>query len=176
LSNILFFGIRVLHTWSDSIGGPPPRSWDIFGEVARWVLTVLMFWIIYRLLPNATPGRRGRVALIAALVATVGWQAAQWGYARFMSGSPHYGLVYGSVAGVVLTLMWLYLSSTIILLGAETAAAWEETRAAAQGEAKPTQDKPDDEGAALPESGPAAADEVREVVVNDKAKTEEHSS
>jgi hypothetical protein len=68
-------------------------------------------------------------------------------------------------------MMWLYTSSMVILLGAEVSAAYLETRAAARGEAKPTQDKVEDAGQALPQEGPAAAPlvEVRTVSENGSA-------
>jgi hypothetical protein len=60
----------------------------------------------------------------------------------------------------------------VILLGAEASAAYLETRAAARGEAKPTQDKAEDTGQSLPQEGPSAAPvvEVR-TVTKDQSKT-----
>ena len=121
--------------------------WDIVGRLVAWLLTVFMFWMIYRFLPNSKAGHRGRLALGSALVAAVGWEAAKWAFTSYLGSAAKYGAIYGSVAGVVLTLMWLYLSSTILLLGAEAAAVYEETKAAAQGEAKPTRPRP---GVAVP--------------------------
>ncbi len=167
LSTIVTLGLSALHVWSDNnrvLDGAYPGAWDLIGLLARLLLTLLMFWTIYRFLPNADHGRRGRIAFGSALFATVAFEAARLLFTRFLSTSPRYGLVYGSVAGVVLTLMWLYISSSIILLGAEISAAWEETRAAMLGEAKPTQPNPEDEGVALPESGPAAAPDAKVVV------------
>ena len=121
--------------------------WDIVGRLVAWLLTVFMFWMIYRFLPNSKAGHRGRLALGSALVAAVGWEAAKWAFTSYLGSAAKYGAIYGSVAGVVLTLMWLYLSSTILLLGAEAAAVYEETKAAARGDDKPTQPRP---GAAAP--------------------------
>ncbi len=180
LSTAISLGLTAFRAWSDThrvLGGAHPAAWSLLGQALSWLLTLFMFWTIYRFLPNAAHGRRGRIALGSALVASIAWEAAKILFARFLSGSPRYGLVYGSVAGIVLTLMWLYISSSIILFGAEVTAAWEETRAALLGEAKPTQPKPEDEGAALPEVGPAAAP-VAEVVVDNKVpdKTETSST
>ena len=116
--------------------------WNLVGRLVAWLLTVFMFWMIYRFLPNAKSGHRGRIALGSALVAAVGWEAAKWAFTSYLGSAAKYGAIYGSVAGVVLTLMWLYLSSTILLLGAEAAAVYEETKAAARGEDKPTRPRP----------------------------------
>ena len=167
LSSVAAFGLAQLQTLLSRVSDTHPESWTLIGRMVSFLLTLLAFWMVYRFLPNAEHGRRGRVALIAALVASVGFEAAKYGYAHFIGNSSHYGVVYGSTAGIVLTLMWLYISSSVILLGAEVAAAYEETRAAAMGEAKPTLDKPEDDGAALPESGAAAAKEVQVVIENE---------
>lgn len=164
LSSLASFGLTNLQRLTGQIGETHPAAWAVLGYVLGFLLSLGMFWTIYRFLPNAEHGRRGRVALIAAMVAAVGFEAAKYGYQHFLANSSHYGVVYGSTAGIVLTLMWLYISSSVILLGAEVAAAYEETRAAALGEAKPTLDKPEDDGDALPESGAAAAKDVKVVI------------
>jgi hypothetical protein len=109
-------------------------------------------------------------------VASIGWEIAKWAFARFLSDTARYGAVYGSVGSVIITMMWLYTSSMVILLGAEAAAAYLETRAAARGEAKPTQDRPEDTGKSLPSDGPAAAPEVEVRTVREDGTTTEHSA
>ncbi len=172
LSSVATFGLTLVQGWTKHLGETDPWGWIVLSRALSFLLTLAMFWTIYRFLPNAEHGRRGRVALIAAFVAAFGFEGAKFTYAHFIGNSSHYGLVYGSTAGIVLTLMWLYISSSVILLGAEVAAAYEETRAAALGETKPTLPKVEDEGAALPESGAAAAKEVRQVVVDAEPKHE----
>jgi uncharacterized BrkB/YihY/UPF0761 family membrane protein len=49
-----------------------------------------------------------------------------------MGNLGRYETTYGSVAGIVLTLLWIYFSSQIILAGAEAASAFETTCAAAR--------------------------------------------
>ncbi len=145
LSSAASFGLTNLQKLTGKISETPPFVWSVLGYGIGFLLSLGMFWTIYRFLPNAERGRRGRVALIAAIVAAVGFEGAKFAYAHFIGNSSHYGVVYGSTAGIVLTLMWLYISSSVILLGAEVAAAYEETRAARLGEAKPTQDDPEDD-------------------------------
>jgi membrane protein len=63
----------------------------------------------------------------AALLASIGWELAKFAFVHFLSNVGRYNRTYGSVAGVMLTMMWIYLASLIMLLGAEAAAAYEET-------------------------------------------------
>lgn len=103
---------------------------DMASRISSWLLTVVMFWLIYRFLPNVEGHRRRRIVWGAAVLAALAWEAAKFGFTQFLGNLHRYQATYGSVAGVVLTLMWIYISSLIILLGAEAAAAYEETCAA----------------------------------------------
>ncbi len=60
-----------------------------------------------------------------SVLATVLWIAASYGFALYLSEFATYNKTYGSVGGIIILLMWLYLSAYIILLGAETNSAIE---------------------------------------------------
>jgi membrane protein len=54
------------------------------------------------------------------------WQMGKVLFGWFLvSGLPNYGLVYGSLASVVILMLWTYLSGLIILLGASFGSALE---------------------------------------------------
>ncbi len=177
LSTAVTFGLTAARSLSDALPdlfiNRQPLLWNGLARLSTWLLTTFMFWLIYRFLPNAQPGRRGRIALGSALVAAAGWEIAKWAFTHYLGNATRYGNIYGGVAGVVLTMMWLYFSSMIILLGAEAAAAYQETWAAAVGAPKPTRDHPADEGEALPEVGPAAAPTVTIRVERDEASPDQ---
>lgn len=101
--------------------------WDLLTRFISWVLTFFMFWLIYRFLPHVQSKQHRRIAVGAAMIAAVGWEIAKIMFTRFLGNLSRYEVAYGSVAGVVLTMMWIYFSSLIILLGAEVAAAFEDT-------------------------------------------------
>ncbi|HEY44757.1 MAG TPA: YihY/virulence factor BrkB family protein [Anaerolineae bacterium] len=80
-------------------------------------VTVLLLGLMYRLLPNRIVP--WRAAFAGAFLAGLFWQIGKVLFDLFMSsGLPNYGLVYGSLATVVILMLWIYLSSLIILLGA----------------------------------------------------------
>jgi membrane protein len=86
--------------------------------------TVLICWLLYTLLPN------GKVhvpsSLYGALLAAVLWQGAKTGFSFYLtSGLTRLDLVYGSLASVVVLVLWAYFSSLILFLGAEFAATLE---------------------------------------------------
>jgi membrane protein len=113
---------------------------EFFRDALPWIaiasrgmsffLSIVMFWLMYRFLPHVTDKHRRRLVWAAALVAALGWEIAKIAFAQFLGNLDRYQATYGSVAGVVLTMMWIYFSSVVILLGAEAVAAYEETRAA----------------------------------------------
>ena len=53
------------------------------------------------------------------MVATLGWIVVSAGFAFYTANFAHYSKTYGSLATIVVLLLWLYLSVLAILLGAE---------------------------------------------------------
>ena len=83
-------------------------------------LTFIVFFLFYWLLPSGRV-RRGPAAA-GALLATVGWEAARQLFGLFLQSSPAFGLLTGTLAGVLAFLFWIYTGLAIVLLGAELAA------------------------------------------------------
>ena len=106
-----------------------PMVWTFITRVVSWILTTAMFWTIYRFLPNIQTRQRERITWTAACFAGLAWEVAKFIYARFVGRLSHFQFTYGGLAGVVSTMMWIYVSSLILLAGAEAAAAFEEISA-----------------------------------------------
>lgn len=103
-----------------------PFLWDIGGKLVGIALTFAMFTLLYRFTPNRQTPPRRRPILVGALVGTFGWEVAKWAFARFLGNVTRYEASYGSVAGVVVTMTWIYFASMIVLAGAQVGATWEE--------------------------------------------------
>ena len=89
---------------------------------AKWVLIallfVLMIGLIYYVSPNVK--QRGFKWISAGgLVALVVWLVASAGFALYVSQFGSYNKVYGSLAGVVIILIWMWLTNLAILFGHE---------------------------------------------------------
>lgn len=84
------------------------------------VLTFVVFYLFYRLLPKGLV-RRGPAAS-GALLATAGWEGARQLFDLLLQHSPSFGLVTGTLASVLAFLFWIYTGVAIVLLGAELAA------------------------------------------------------
>jgi len=104
-----------------------PIVWSALGYLVSWLLTLGLFLVLYRFLPNVQSRRRKRVIGCAAVAGSLGWEIAKWIFSVVISHNlTRYQATYGSVAGVVLTMLWMYLTSVILLAGAEAAAVYEE--------------------------------------------------
>ncbi|RYG68393.1 YihY/virulence factor BrkB family protein, partial [bacterium] len=105
-----------------------PYLWDFLGKLAGWTLTFGMFYLLYRYTPNRTMPFKRRILLISALFAAVAWEVSKWAFTRFLGNVARYEATYGSVAGVIVTMMWIYFSSIIVLAGAELGATYQDLR------------------------------------------------
>jgi membrane protein len=94
----------------------------VFG-IVRWpVLAVVMaigVGLLYRLALKDSP--RGWIGVVTpgAVVATVGWLIVSALFAVYTANFSSYSRTYGALATIVVVLLWLWLSSLFVLLGAE---------------------------------------------------------
>lgn len=98
-------------------------------NAGRWVFVLLVVMvalaIVYRLAP-ARENPRMRWVSVGSVVATVVWVAVSIGFSVYVNNFSSYGKTYGSLAGVVVLLIWLWLSLCAVLLGAELNAESEK--------------------------------------------------
>lgn len=89
-----------------------------------WAMAVAGFSIIYRYAPARKPARWRWVTWGSAIGATL-WLIVSAVFALYVRTFGNYGETYGALAAVVLLLLWFYLSSFAVLLGAEVNAEME---------------------------------------------------
>lgn len=90
--------------------------------IARWVLLAALIFVllmgVYRVAPNRRPPKLKWLVPGAAL-ATLLWIAGSLIFAWYVQAFGSYNKTYGSIGAVIVTLLWLYVSAYIVLLGAE---------------------------------------------------------
>lgn len=96
-------------------------------SLAPYVLLWLLFSVVYMIMPN-TRVHFGS-AFLAAILAGTAFQLLQVGYVKFQIYVTSYNAIYGSFAALPLFLIWLQLSWTIVLLGAEITHAFPQSNA-----------------------------------------------
>lgn len=115
-----------------------PLPWQAAAvvEILRWLIAILVLvtglGILYRYGPNRREDRPGWITP-GALIAVLLWLAASTGFSLYLSNFGRYNEVYGSIGAAAAMLMWLYISSYLILLGAALNVTLEHRGLARQG-------------------------------------------
>ena len=106
------------------------------GPLAGWIITVLPLVVIfivanigiavlYRYGPSREPARWRWISPGSVSAATV-WVAASAGFSWYMSNFADYSATYGSLGAIAAAMMWAYISTLILLVGAEFNAELEQ--------------------------------------------------
>ena len=101
--------------------------WDI----AKWPVMALVVSVIFSLLYFATPNVKQpkfKWFTLGGLVAVVVWVLASAVFALYVATFSSYSKTYGSLAAVVVGLVWLWISNVAVLFGAELNAEMERGR------------------------------------------------
>jgi membrane protein len=97
------------------------------------IISTCAFTLLYALVPNRPVPLRHAIA--GGVVAALLFELAKRGFALYVTAFPTYQTIYGALAAVPIFLIWIYLSWTVTLLGAEFAYClgiyredWQEKR------------------------------------------------
>jgi membrane protein len=113
------------------VGSAAVTVWDI----AKWpvliVLISVMLAVLYWASPNAKHGLRWFSP--GGILAVTLWLAASGLFSLYVANFGHYNKIYGSIAAVIIFLVWMWISNIAVLFGAELNAELERGRAIAAG-------------------------------------------
>ncbi|RPF30564.1 YihY/virulence factor BrkB family protein [Streptomyces sp. TLI_185] len=105
-------------------------------SIAKWPVLVLLVTVMIAILYWATPNAKVkgfRWITPGSLLALAIWLAASAGFAFYVANFASYNKTYGTMAGVIVFLVWLWISNLAILLGLEFDAETVRQRAIADG-------------------------------------------
>ena len=94
--------------------------WEAGALAIPALLSFTGLLLLYRLIPNRELHTRDLWP--GALIAALGFHAGTSIFAVYFENFGAYDVVYGSLAGIIALLAWVYVSSLILLFGAEVAA------------------------------------------------------
>jgi membrane protein len=101
---------------------------DVFVSLWGWLrfpialsLLAVVLSFVYRLGPNVD--QRFRSVSVGAALAVILWAISSVGFSFYLANFANYGVTYGSLGAAVGLLFYLYLSASVVLLGAEVNAA-----------------------------------------------------
>jgi membrane protein len=127
---VLVLGPPIVEALARIIGLGPifTRTWNVLQWPVALVLVLTGVGLVYYLAPNlrqrwywVTPG---------SAFAVTGWLLASGALRFYVSRFADYNATYGSIAGVILLMLWLFVTGLVLLVGAEINA--EIARAAAR--------------------------------------------
>jgi membrane protein len=129
--------LRILREVSSDRLGPLSTSTSFFWQVVPFlvpaVFSFLLFLLVYRFVPVA--GLRFRDVWPGALLAAVLFEVVKNAFAIYIANFGNYDLAYGALGGVLIFLLWTYITANILLIGAELASEYPRVRAGLYAEA-----------------------------------------
>jgi len=110
----LLHGIAI-HVPALKILAPPSLS-DALPVLTIFVLTVFMFYVIYRHIPDTMPPRAA--AVISTATTSVLWVISGRLFALYLSSFSAIATIYGAYAFILVLLVWVYYTSLVFVIGA----------------------------------------------------------
>jgi membrane protein len=108
------------------VGAPAAAKWlgEPLGTVVTWLrlpvagLLMMLVWaLIYYVLPDVK--QTFKFISPGSVVGVIIWLVASWGFSVYVRNFGSYDANYGALGGVIVMLLWMWISSQVILLGAE---------------------------------------------------------
>nr|WP_269812809.1 YihY/virulence factor BrkB family protein [Ornithinimicrobium sediminis] len=109
------------------LGSTAVTVWNI----AKWPVVVLIVMLLVAFLYWATPNVRPKFRILSygAAFAIVVWALATVAFGLYLgSGLASYNATYGALAGVIIMLLWLWITNIVLVLGGELDAELERSR------------------------------------------------
>jgi len=95
--------------------------WQLLRLVIPFVAMVVIFALLYKLSPTPEKGKiiKFRHTLPGAIFTSIGWIIASTIFSYYVNNFGKYANTYGSLGGIIILLLWLYITSIMIILGGE---------------------------------------------------------
>lgn len=100
---------------------PAIRPFIGLWNALRFPLMGVAFFLALSVLYWVAPGVRGprRRVFPGAVAALCSWLAFSWGFSFYVENIANYSVLYGTLGGMVILLLWLYATATVLIMGAE---------------------------------------------------------
>jgi membrane protein len=112
--------------WAGNLSDDLGLVWTLLAYAIPFAFSLIAFTVLYTLVPSRA--RNLGNALPGALGAAVLFELVKFGFSFYVTRFRDFDVVYGSLGAVMTFLFWLYLCSTIMLLGAELAVVYGQVK------------------------------------------------
>ena len=87
----------------------------------RLIITVIVLTLLFMIIYRFIPGRKSsfKRQWPGAIVAALGWMCISWGCSFYIQHFSNFSYVYGSMAWIMILLLWLHFCMSMIFYGAE---------------------------------------------------------
>jgi len=114
--------------WFSGVIAAIPQLLVVQSLAVRWATTIMFIFVVglvFYFVPNARV--RFRDVWVGAVLTGLLWRIALAGFSRYVRDLSRFS-VHGSIAAVVVFLVWIYVSAVILLYGVEVTAAYARMR------------------------------------------------
>ena len=95
-------------------------SKTILIQILRWAISIIVLTgillMFYRFAPNKNLPFKD--TLPGALVASIAWLLISFGFSFYIDNFGNYSATYGSLGGIIILMMWFFLTGIILMVGA----------------------------------------------------------
>ncbi|MGP4042101.1 YihY/virulence factor BrkB family protein [Gracilibacillus sp. D59] len=111
---------KMIGVYLFSLFGLSQGFLDIWNTL-RWVISSAIFFIVLMMLYRMAPSKRVyfKHVYIGTIFATICWQLTSLAFSYYVTSMGNYSATYGSLGGVIILMIWFYLSGIIIITGGE---------------------------------------------------------
>lgn len=104
----------------------------------RWTIPPLLIFAVFTLVYWLVPAAKIKIvdAIPGAVFATAGWFLSTMAFSFYVGNFANYSNTYGSIGGIIVLMIWMYLSSIILILGGQVNAVMQERREENRAKAK----------------------------------------
>jgi membrane protein len=97
------------------------QPWTMLAGWLRLPLAALLMMILWATLYTVLPDARQKFRFIlpGSVVGVLVWLAASLGFSSYVSHFSTFGITYGALGGIIVLLLWMWISSLALMLGAE---------------------------------------------------------
>ncbi|AIY06521.1 putative ribonuclease BN [Planococcus sp. PAMC 21323] len=109
-----------------------PEQTEIIFQVLRWAISVAVMSLVLALMYKFAPNKNFpfKEVIVGAVIATVLWQVVSFGFSIYVSNFGSYSATYGSLGGLIVLMLWFFLTGLILVIGAEINAILDRRRTA----------------------------------------------
>ncbi|QQK81476.1 YihY/virulence factor BrkB family protein [Salicibibacter cibi] len=108
--------INVIQTWI-----PFSYNMEFLFQVLRWVIAISIMIFVLMMLYYAAPNAHFKMREVfwGAFIATIGWQITSLGFSFYVSNFGNYEATYGAIGGIIILMLWFYLTGIILIVGGQ---------------------------------------------------------